>query len=76
MLIEKINEKLKSSSQAQLAKELGCSQTFICRMAKGDHMPSIENLSALSEKLGVPLTEAIKEIQANKAKVKKEKAAG
>ncbi|MCX8817000.1 helix-turn-helix domain-containing protein [Vibrio parahaemolyticus] len=67
---------MKQKSQARLADELGCSQVLISRVEKGNYMPSIDNLSVLAEGLGVPLGDAIKEIQANKAKVKKEKAAG
>ncbi|HAV1412764.1 helix-turn-helix transcriptional regulator [Vibrio parahaemolyticus] len=76
MLVKALKKRLKNTSQCRLAEELGCSQALICRVVKGDYMPSIDNLSVLAEGLGVPLAEAISEIQANKAKVKKEKAAG
>lgn len=45
----------KNGSQAQLARDLGCSQATICLILKGERSPSPKLARLISRATGIPL---------------------
>ena len=49
--IEKIRKE-RGLSQAELARQVGCSQAAICKLESGENNPSLETLVKLAQVLG------------------------
>ncbi len=76
MFIEALRREIDKQTQQGFASKCGCSQPVVSRVLSGDYMPKAEILMGITSVLGIPFEVAFEEIQANKAKAKKEKAAG
>lgn len=73
MYFEKLNELIKSKSQAVLAKEIGCSQSTISRLLNHCQIPAGALLLSLSEVTGVSSNEILKEVQGRKEELAESK---